>query len=74
MTCVTFQFHKGTIKTEYEDVFLLVDAEFQFHKGTIKTEYEDVFLLVDAEFQFHKGTIKTGLPPSIPQGCEISIP
>ena len=33
---VIFQFHKGTIRTEYED--RKADTpQFQFHKGTIRT-------------------------------------
>ena len=37
-----FQFHNGTIKTNYGDEKAPFTAEFQFHKGTIKT-YLDIF-------------------------------
>ena len=32
-----FQFHKGTIRTERLDIFLVLEVKFQFHKGTIRT-------------------------------------
>ena len=32
-----FQFHKGTIKTDFNDDSLASFCSFQFHKGTIKT-------------------------------------
>ena len=35
----TFQFHKGTIRTVYKGLFIMViPNEFQFHKGTIRTD------------------------------------
>ena len=34
---VTFQFHKGTIKTMEIECLSQIKDEFQFHKGTIKT-------------------------------------
>ena len=33
----SFQFHKGTIKTEDKHIFAHGIHSFQFHKGTIKT-------------------------------------
>ena len=32
-----FQFHKGTIKTNYTIICKFIQNKFQFHKGTIKT-------------------------------------
>ena len=32
-----FQFHKGTIKTQWRIVYHTDFEKFQFHKGTIKT-------------------------------------
>ena len=34
---LTFQFHKGTIKTNVIDLLSRLVHSFQFHKGTIKT-------------------------------------
>ena len=34
---VKFQFHKGTIKTEFATPPTSLLSVFQFHKGTIKT-------------------------------------
>ena len=36
-TKTQFQFHKGTIKTDYFNAVLPRPQLFQFHKGTIKT-------------------------------------
>ena len=33
-----FQFHKGTIRTTYDDDHLPLFSLFQFHKGTIRTK------------------------------------
>ena len=32
-----FQFHKGTIRTDFEDNLYNFLFQFQFHKGTIRT-------------------------------------
>ena len=42
--CNTFQFHKGTIKTVFVFVVVVVTMMFQFHKGTIKTSGGDGIL------------------------------
>ena len=34
---LTFQFHKGSIKTKTKTTPLTRGSEFQFHKGSIKT-------------------------------------
>ena len=39
-TASTFQFHKGTIKTNNSHIYWRFFSEFQFHKGTIKTYRE----------------------------------
>ena len=33
----SFQFHKGTIRTDFEGTFFSTTNLFQFHKGTIRT-------------------------------------
>ena len=55
----SFQFHKGTIKTETELRDKFRKLLFQFHKGTIKTTLSFISFLIACLFQFHKGTIKT---------------
>ena len=35
---LSFQFHKGTIKTNLPMYQIACNPEFQFHKGTIKTK------------------------------------
>ena len=35
---VGFQFHKGAIRTVYEEVQHEVTSVFQFHKGAIRTQ------------------------------------
>ena len=72
---LSFQFHKGTIKTEDSEQRKRPPRKFQFHKGTIKTSAHCCVTSTTSTFQFHKGTIKTmndgytGLTPS-----PISIP
>ena len=56
---MTFQFHKGTIKTFHSRWTHPLDNRFQFHKGTIKTLAGSHCSSRTAKFQFHKGTIKT---------------
>ena len=34
---LSFQFHKGTIRTSFFERQFYVDSLFQFHKGTIRT-------------------------------------
>ena len=34
---VSFQFHNGTIKTDYSFILPAILPKFQFHNGTIKT-------------------------------------
>ena len=55
----SFQFHKGTIKTDSPLSRSLVIGQFQFHKGTIKTVRWPGLTSSRIGFQFHKGTIKT---------------
>ena len=56
---LSFQFHKGTIKTIHNEVVYVKHPKFQFHKGTIKTVLLMMLTLLLMSFQFHKGTIKT---------------
>ena len=55
----SFQFHKGTIRTEYFVRFQFVVVKFQFHKGTIRTFLQCCLIYGSITFQFHKGTIRT---------------
>ena len=52
----SFQFHKGTIKTEYGNAQPIAPI-FQFHKGTIKT----VLFLRNIETISHFNSIKVRL-------------
>ena len=36
-TVIIFQFHKGTIRTNYASAKNMIAMAFQFHKGTIRT-------------------------------------
>ena len=54
-----FQFHKGTIRTEYGPTTYRPHYQFQFHKGTIRTKTLGVDFDLLQLFQFHKGTIRT---------------
>ena len=69
-----FQFHKGTIKTNFSMVSSWLISAFQFHKGTIKTHGINVFGELQILFQFHKGTIKTKLKAPNHKNMIISIP
>ena len=53
----SFQFHKGTIKTQIFDLRRYFSSEFQFHKGTIKTS---AFLSTTFQF-FYFNSIKVRL-------------
>ena len=55
----SFQFHKGTIKTDGSTAGIAGKGVFQFHKGTIKTYIFRGSCVYFWVFQFHKGTIKT---------------
>ena len=72
---VTFQFHKGTIRTHDDYASKTTGNAFQFHKGTIRTLNRTLSSLQEHQFQFHKGTIRT-LPSEIhlPIVTSISIP
>ena len=74
LATMIFQFHKGTIKTDYLSVNTSLNNAFQFHKGTIKTEYGPTTLRPHYQFQFHKGTIKTAVDEVHGQLNGISIP
>ena len=71
---VSFQFHKGTIRTDSDFVSQVLAHLFQFHKGTIRTNHLDADILILCEFQFHKGTIRTKHPIKFPRRQPISIP
>jgi len=54
-----FQFHNGSIKTNYAKMNDIKECLFQFHNGSIKTKTESVTLEPLYMFQFHNGSIKT---------------
>ena len=56
---VTFQFHKGTIRTVQPNMASVKSIQFQFHKGTIRTSMDPFTGAAITLFQFHKGTIRT---------------
>ena len=70
----TFQFHKGTIKTNVVNAASNAVRAFQFHKGTIKTVEAMTHNYNSQTFQFHKGTIKTFLCEPYCFSFVISIP
>ena len=70
-----FQFHKGTIRTDYFTGVLPTSQLFQFHKGTIRTHDKQEQGKGVLSFQFHKGTIRTDFAiPIIDLFTDISIP
>ena len=69
-----FQFHKGTIKTDWSFEEQVLAHLFQFHKGTIKTADKDEWIPSKSGFQFHKGTIKTTYTYVNHHNTKISIP
>ena len=58
---VTFQFHKGTIKTVSGGFNALGSMLFQFHKGTIKTVDKTIGLVGDCNFNSIKVRLKHAL-------------
>ena len=54
-----FQFHKGTIKTDYPIPELDSIGNFNSIKVRLKLELMVLSILLIRVFQFHKGTIKT---------------
>ena len=55
----TFQFHKGTIKTNLEMLNISNDSNFNSIKVQLKQAHFNVNVSSLMSFQFHKGTIKT---------------
>ena len=53
----TFQFHNGTIKTDYSFILPAILPKFQFHNGTIKTLHE----LPHLHFPLHFNSIMVQL-------------
>ena len=54
-----FQFHYGTIKSNYWCNSFGDYGWFQFHYGTIKSIEASQMVVAIYEFQFHYGTIKS---------------
>ena len=70
---LTFQFHKGTIKTSIRLVAILAVHHFNSIKVRLKLASSG-FLHPACAFQFHKGTIKTSPTAARRSGFLISIP
>ena len=68
-----FQFHKGTIKTLFAVIVLLITRNFNSIKVRLKRSIAAGAPL-RLPFQFHKGTIKTFPEMSFPLVRVISIP
>ena len=56
---VSFQFHKGAIRTAVSGVDVPTTPVFQFHKGAIRTQELQHLHFSQYAFQFHKGAIRT---------------
>ncbi len=54
---ITFQFHKGTIRTAFYRSQELLSSEFQFHKGTIRT----LFTALRSYFLLNFNSVKVRL-------------
>ena len=69
-SCETFQFHKGTIKTNV----CVFDGTASLHFNSIKVRLKLIKVLIYALgliFQFHKGTIKTKFPKRDKSGAVV---
>ena len=53
-----FQFHKGTIRTQGEDITRIVHLNFNSIKVQLERE-RTMLPIYLCQFQFHKGTIRT---------------
>ena len=58
---ITFQFHKGTIKTLLPFFTRFLSIKFQFHKGTIKTIRRRLFWCIFWHFNSIKVRLKLSL-------------
>ena len=78
-TCISprhrtlFQFHKGTIKTNYEKNLSIRQTNFNSIKVRLKQGINNATQTFIA-FQFHKGTIKTECCRELLDNSLISIP
>ena len=69
-----FQFHKGTIRTEDEELVIVLNIDFNSIKVRLELSLRRVNAAV-CKFQFHKGTIRTSSFERVsPNKIEISIP
>ena len=71
--CVTFQFHKGTIKTQTSQSLTSHSTNFNSIKVQLKHGAENIRDHTP-QFQFHKGTIKTTIATAYQDKSYISIP
>ena len=69
----TFQFHKGTIRTqEVGDTYI---ENSHFNSIKVRLELNRLInAIVSREFQFHKGTIRTVEDTDVVEHRKISIP
>ena len=61
-SAIPFQFHKGTIRTDYTKVVQENSFLFQFHKGTIRT----ILGYLVVSFLIYFNSIKVQLEPVNP--------
>ena len=73
MLPTSFQFHKGTIRTEEDSIYDMRLANFNSIKVRLEQRTDFVYY-AECEFQFHKGTIRTVLDISHCTCIHISIP
>ena len=71
---VIFQFHKGAIRTERNQIMQLLQDKFQFHKGAIRTGADFTEFDFDHNFNSIKVRLERFSPSSIAFCCSISIP
>ena len=70
----SFQFHKGTIRTQETTTIVIVNLVFQFHKGTIRTIVAGDVIGSYANFNSIKVRLERLIPCSDKQKVSISIP
>ena len=56
---IVFQFHEGSINTDFLLLPLLARSAFQFHEGSINTVLQRERQRQAYRFQFHEGSINT---------------
>ena len=60
---ISFQFHKGAIRTMYRDTDEGAEQIFQFHKGAIRTFARSSFQILRRNFNSIKVRLEPDMPP-----------